>query len=470
MWIVIAGAGRVGKDIARELRNEKKFDVVLIDSDATSVKNAQSLDALVIHGDTRDRKVLEKAGVLKADAFIAATDSDEMNLIACMMANQAHEQATGKGLKTIARLRNQNYIDEANDGNLSKWASVDHAVDPVKEAISQLQSGLRSDAIDAVIPFEHDAFILELSVTDKATHLFGKTLKQLGNEGTTPLPLIVGAKSIGGEKTVPGPEYVIQPEDKLAVTAMGVNSFKSIVKLLGHEPKSFPESPTVVIIGGTRLGMRIAKSWLRTGAQVTIIEEDLQKANQLIGSTIGSDPNFEVIQGNHFDDELLDEIGYSSFDVCISALDGDHTNIAALVMAKEKGIEKTGMILKDDDLVNIVKKMGISFSVDIKHVAVNTILSRLHTANSGTFAILAKVNNVVGFKAKIPSGSRYIGKNLHNINLGRNVRVGFIQRSDNYGNKKTFDHTGTKEFIEGDQLVIFCEQDKVVDLMKKFEV
>ena len=104
MWIVIAGAGRVGKDIARELRNEKKFDVVLIDSDATSVKNAQSLDALVIHGDTRDRKVLEKAGVLKADAFIAATDSDEMNLIACMMANQAHEHATGKSLKTILKL------------------------------------------------------------------------------------------------------------------------------------------------------------------------------------------------------------------------------------------------------------------------------------------------------------------------------------------------------------------------------
>ena len=441
MWIVIAGAGRVGKDIAKELRKEKKFDVVLIDSDAISIKNAQSLDALVIHGDTRDRKVLEKAGVLKADAFIAATNSDEMNLIACMMANQAHEAATGNSLKTIARLRNQNYIDEANAGNLSKWASVDHAVDPVSEAISQLQSGLRSDAIDAVVPFEHDAFILELEVTENATHLFNKTLKQLGNEGAVTLPLIVGAKSVGGEKTVPGPEYVIRANDKLAVTAMGVNSFRSIVGMFGHPPLAFPESPSVVIIGGTKLGMRIAESWLKTGAQVTII-----------------------------DDELLDEIGYSNFDVCISALDGDHANIAALVMAKERGINKTGLILTDDDLVKIVKKMGISFSVDIKHVAVNTILSRLHTENSGTFAVLTNVNNVVGFKARIPSGSRYIGKNLNNINLGRNVRVGFIQRPDNYGNRKTYDHTGTKEFIEGDQLVIFCEQDKVVDLMNKFEV
>lgn len=470
MWIVIAGAGRVGKDIAKELRKEKKFDVVLIDSDAISIKNAQSLDALVIHGDARDRKVLEKAGVMKADAFIAATNSDEMNLIACMMANQAHEAATGKPLKTIARLRNQNYINEANAGNLSKWASVDHAVDPVSEAISQLQSGLRSDAIDAVVPFEHDAFILELEVTEEAKHLFNKTLKQLGNEGAVTLPLIVGARSVGGEKTVPGPEYVIRANDKLAVTAMGVNSFRSIVGLFGHPPLSFPESPSVVIIGGTKLGMRIAKSWLKTGAQVTIIEEDLQIANQLIGSEIGSSPEFEVIQGNHFDDELLDEIGYSNFDVCISALDGDHANIAALVMAKEKGIEKTGLILTDDDLVKIVKKMGISFSVDIKHVAVNTILSRLHTENSGTFAVLTNVNNVVGFKARIPSGSKYIGKNLNNINLGRNVRVGFIQRPDNYGNRKTYDHTGTKEFIEGDQLVIFCEQDKVVDLMGKFEV
>ena len=81
MRIIIGGAGRVGTELARALRAEE-MDVVLVDSDSRAVKNAQNLDVLVIHGDLTTREKLNEAGIGEAAIFVAATNSDERNLLA----------------------------------------------------------------------------------------------------------------------------------------------------------------------------------------------------------------------------------------------------------------------------------------------------------------------------------------------------------------------------------------------------
>ena len=81
MRVIIGGAGRVGSELARAMRAET-MDVVLIDNDSRAVKNAQSLDALVIHGDITSRRSLQEAGIGDASVFVAVTDSDDRNLIA----------------------------------------------------------------------------------------------------------------------------------------------------------------------------------------------------------------------------------------------------------------------------------------------------------------------------------------------------------------------------------------------------
>ena len=85
MRVIIGGAGRVGSELARAMRAET-MDVVLIDNDSRAVKNAQSLDALVIHGDITSREALQEAGIGDATVFVAVTDSDDRNLIACALA------------------------------------------------------------------------------------------------------------------------------------------------------------------------------------------------------------------------------------------------------------------------------------------------------------------------------------------------------------------------------------------------
>ena len=128
------------------------MDVVLIDKDSRAVKNAQSLDALVIHGDITSRSSLQEAGIGDAAVFVAVTDSDDRNLIACSLAEDEFKRQNGTSVQhnllSIGRFRERAYVEEHNEGHLSRWAAVDYAIDPVDGAIQRLATGLRSSAIE----------------------------------------------------------------------------------------------------------------------------------------------------------------------------------------------------------------------------------------------------------------------------------------------------------------------------------
>ena len=144
MRVIIGGAGRVGIALAKAMANEK-YDLVVVDNDSRAVANAQSLDCLVVNGNITNRETLLEAGIQNASVFIAATPSDETNLIACSIAEHAHESKEGVDrLTSICRLRTSSYVNEFKAGHLHEWAKVDHVVNPLHGAILRLNAGLRS--------------------------------------------------------------------------------------------------------------------------------------------------------------------------------------------------------------------------------------------------------------------------------------------------------------------------------------
>ena len=153
MRVIIGGAGRVGIALAKAMANEK-YDLVVVDNDSRAVANAQSLDCLVVNGNITSRETLLEAGITNASVFIAATPSDETNLIACSIAEHAHETKEGVDrLTSICRLRTTSYVNEYRAGHLLEWAKVDHVVNPLHGAILRLNAGLRSTELEEVIPF-----------------------------------------------------------------------------------------------------------------------------------------------------------------------------------------------------------------------------------------------------------------------------------------------------------------------------
>ena len=128
------------------------------------------MDILVLHGDITQREKFIEAGIETAQVYVAATNSDERNILSCALAKHVHKEATkGKGtLMTICRVRNPMFLEEHKSGKLSKWAGVDHVVHPVDGAIERLMSGLRSSSLTEVIPFEADAFHCRVGSTTRS--------------------------------------------------------------------------------------------------------------------------------------------------------------------------------------------------------------------------------------------------------------------------------------------------------------
>ena len=471
MRIIIGGGGRVGVELAKSLRSEDK-DVVLVDNDSRAVKNAQGMDILVIHGDVTQRDKFIEAGIEDAQVYVAATNSDERNILSCALAKHAHQEATGgkSELMTICRIRNQNFTGEHASGKLSSWAGVDHVVDPINGAIERLMSGLRSPSLTEVIPFQADAFVVELGVTSEAGSVLHRTIRDSSENIEGGLPLIVGLKRDGSPGKVPNDDDQILPEDKIAIATAGEVSFNRILRIFGHRAVDFPNKPKVAIFGGGLIGIRSAEAWLNVGASVTIVERDLQKANLIAGSQIGNISNCEIIHGDHLDKDLLNELEISSHDIVFATLDNDHESIAAALLAIDLGVERTGLILYDADLVNVVKRMGITFSVDRKRVAVDTILSRIHSELPGPYAVLSSIPDVIGVCVPITSKLKFEGKSLEKSGIPDWCKVAFIQRRNPNNEWETLRPSPSKTLLDGDRLTIFLPPDRIDDLEKKFKV
>ena len=470
--VIIGGAGRVGTELAKTLRAEE-MDVVLVDSDSRAVKNAQNLDVLVIHGDLTTREKLHEAGIGEAEVFVAATNSDERNLLACALAEHAHYQYGGskaKPLLSISRVRSLNFMQEQQEGHLTGWAKVNHVVNPLDSAIKRLHTGLRSSSIEEVIPFGHDAYIIEFNITKNADRIVFKKLSEASKSIDGGLPLIVGVKRAGEKSVVPDGDFMLMPNDTIAVATTGLQSFNRILNIFGHEATDFPISPKVAIIGANRIGQMIAENWLSNGAEVTVIERDLQVANELSGAQIGSHPNLEVIHGDHLDRDILTEVGIPEHHIAIAALESDHDSIAAALLASDMGVSRTGLLLYDADLVRVTQRMGITFAVDRKRVAVDNILAHIHTKASGAYAVLSNVPNIVGISMTVDESHKFSNKQISKAGFGEWMRIAFIQRMTVDGNWETLRPAPDKLILPQDNLIIFTSPDRVLDLERKFKV
>lgn len=469
MRVIIGGAGRVGTDLAKALRAED-LDVVLVDSNSRAVKNAQNLDALVIHGDFISREKLIEAGIVEAEVFIAVTNSDERNLLACTLAEHTSSSKGGKDLLSICRVRDSKFVEEQNNGHLVEWAKVNYVVNPLDGAIERLHLGLRTPGIEDVIPFGHDAFVVELDVTNEAKDVIFLSLKEAADNIDGNLPLIIGVKREGEKSIVPDGEFVLVPNDKIAVATTGISSFNHILKIFGHQTKNFPAAPKVAIIGANKIGQRVADKWLSTGASVTIIERDLQKANDFSGTATGANPNIEVIHGDHLDREMLKEIGISEHDIAIAALEDDHACIAAALLASDMGIQRTGLMLYDADLVKVTQRMGISFAVDRKRVAVDNLLALIHTKTTGAYALLSTIPEVIGISLPVKESAKFCGMKIAEANFPEWMRIAFVQRQVDVNKWENMRPSPNKIIIEGDRLTVFCSPDRVAELERRFKV
>jgi len=467
MRVIIAGAGQVGRGIASALRGEKR-SVAIIDPNPEAIRASQSLDCLLVNGSALSRDSLLRAGISDAEIIVMATDNDEINLLACSFAKKVYSEQVGdrtaSGLIAIARIRNTSLVDETKGAApLENWSRADNAVCASDEIVDHLVTGLLAPSLNDIVPLGDNTWIA-ISEVKSNSPLIGSTTSepsQARDDITDFIPPIYAIKSMGEKEVLSNGSEIIREGDILVFVTNSTDKFGLITRALGETDKKLPECPTIAIFGATHFGSKIAKHYLASGSNVVIIEPDLDTANEIVGSEIGINKRLDVIHGDPQDEELLRELAIDEHDIAISTLDDDNLNISISMRAKDKGVPRTGLLLKDRALVEAVKRIGLTRPVSSRQVAISAILKSIHKNYPGSYQNIPSLPSIVSLSTKIHSNHVLLESSIKDIERDLDVRVVMINRIDEEGNREVRYPISIKSINNNDRVYLLTQKDNL---------
>jgi len=463
MRVIIAGAGEVGRGVAAALRVERR-GVALIDPNPNAISESQSLDCLLVTGNALSRESLIRAGISDAEIIVFATNDDYVNLLGSAFSKKVYSEQVGdrtsSGLITIAHIRDPDIADPASGaGPLEKWSRCNYIVSPSSEIVNQLASGLIAPSLDDILPLGGNAWIVVSEVKGNSPLIgttTGGSMHVEGSDLEVPPIYAIGGR-VGRERLSIGTE-IIQEGDNLLFVTGSTDSFGKIAKALGTPDSEMPEKPSVAIFGATNFGSSLAKHYLDKGSNVVIIEPDLDAANGIVGSRIGINKRLDVIHGDPGDEDLLRELAIEEHDIAIATLGDDNLNISISMRAMDKGVVRTGLLLKDRALVDAIHRIGLR-PVSKRRVAVTSILKSIHMHVPGTFQRIPSMPSLVSISAEIPSGNKLIGTSFTDVEKKLGVRIVMVETSDKDGNIQASIPEHDQIIDEGDRVYLFLDVD-----------
>ncbi|MCD6584831.1 MAG: Trk system potassium transporter TrkA [Desulfobacteraceae bacterium] len=408
MKIIIVGAGQVGFHIASRLAHENK-DVVVIDTDPAAISQvSEKIDVDVIVGSGSSPLILEEAGIKDAEILLAVTDSDETNLVACLMADTISPTT-----KKLARIRKRDY-DEYHQIFHDAPPHIDTVINPEIEVVKTIERFMSVPGAVDVGEFADGRLKLIGIVMDKDARLSGVRLSELSAKiGTRTL---VAALVREGETIIPRGDDRLYPGD-LVYFISEEHDLENILKAFNKHVNPIKRA---MIIGGGRIGLRLAKSLEKQSIYTKLIERSPDRCSEIVEQM----NKVLVIQGDGSDQSLLFEENIADMDVVITLTDDEETNILASLLAKKMGARKTITKLSKFGYFSLMSTIGLEQVVSPRLSAINTILQHIRrgkvlSARTMTDeqaevleAIALETSEIVGKplkRTKIPKGALVIG-------------------------------------------------------------
>ena len=447
MKIIIVGAGITGSELASRLI-AKKHDVVLIErNEEISRHAANRLDCMVVHAEGNDTQILKDASLAKADALIAVTDSDELNMIICGIA-----ESLAPNVLKIARVRNENYVGSLNSTK-DNMLGIHALVYPDEEGALAIKKIIEHGAISDVLSFNDSPFEITQFNVEENSNLDGVMVKDLRT--LLDAEFIVVSMQKGNEYVVPSGVTKLEVGTRLSILTR-TEHIEKFYNLAGLRLQAFKK---IAIAGMSRIGRLLLDSLLKRqqtyfwknffkrftqGQSITVIE-----ANEKIAKSIAKDfPDIKVYNADITDEAFAEEVGLSSFDLVISTTDNYEFNMISSTYLKTVGVKKTIALVQSRIMKNIAYKIGIDVAIAFKDVVVDSIMSKLmgknvlgyHTMCDGTLEII---------ELAVGNSSIVIGKTLKDIAKHGIFLILLINKGDTYQIPKG------ETTIEADNKVIF---------------
>lgn len=453
MKVIICGAGQVGWQIARHLSGENN-DVTVVDNNPELVRRAtDTLDVQGIAGFASYPDILDRAGARDADMIIAATHSDEVNMVTCQVAHSVFAIQ-----RKIARLRSQSY-QEAIYSDLYRrdHLPIDVVISPEKEvAEAALQRLAAPAAFDTESFLEGKAQLLGITI-DEDCPVINTPLRQLTDLFSTLQAIVVGIRREGA-LFVPSPNDQIFPGDDCYI----FTDTRDMTRTLEIFGKTQAKQERIVIIGGGNVGLGVARAMeARTErVRVKMVEksrECAENAADMLDRTI-------VLHGDGLNSALLEEAGISSADAVLVVTDDDKTNLLASVRSKEMGCPMAICLINDPTLVPLMGPLDIDAYINPRATTVSSILRHIrHGRVRGVYSIGDAEAEVI--EAQVLGTSPISGQKIKDIDFPEGTLIGGVMQ-----NGKVIKPTGETRINEGDVIAIFAMTDDVPEVERLLQV
>jgi len=436
MNIIIAGDGKVGSMLTRQLSSEGHAITVIDLNYPLLQASVERYDVICIHGNCASMEILQQAGVRDADLLIAATNQDEVNLLCCTTAH-----AMNPKLHTIARIRNPEYTEQIY--RMRNIFGLSMVINPENQAATEIERLLKYPGF-----LRRDTFakgrteIVELRV-DAGSKLCNIRLMDL--RSIVKCQVLVCAVIRGGNAVAPKGDFVLREGDRLFVTALSEN-LTTLLKNLGILTRRVHN---VTICGGGRISYYLASRLEKAGISTRIIERNYDRCKALCELL----PDTDIIHGDVSEQDLLESEGLDNSDALVSMTGLDELNMIVSLYAASRGVPQVITKLGHTGNRSVIDSLNLGSVVCPRELVCSNILRYVRAMENQTGAAIT-VHSIADGQAEaleflVDEHTKNCGLPLKQIKLKPNILLVSIAHG-----ATTEIANGNSVFQKGDIVVV----------------
>ncbi len=446
MKIIVLGAGQVGQQICSYLSRED-CEVAVVDTDYVPVRQiAERLNQTGIVGHAADPSSLKNAGIMDAQLLVAVTSADETNIVACLIARNLGSRA-----RTIARLRNQNFME----GVMSATGGpIDTVINPEREVAEAAVRLLDTPSLFDRRNILGNTAILAGLRLERNCPLLNTPLRQMSELFTDFTAVVVGYRR-NGSLVVAASDDQLFAGDEVYV-CMERKDLERTLRLFDMEGTPCSR---LVIVGAGRVGIEIARQLdgLPRRTSVKLIEVNKHRA-EYAAETL---ERRVILYGDGLSSEILEEAGIASAHAVLAVTQDDKTNLLVATRAKQmSGSVAAVSLVNEPSLAPMINQLSIDAMIDPRDTTVSSILPHIRMGQVTRVGFLGDSEAEL-VEATIGADARIAGKTIRNAGLPEGVMVGAIRRKDEI--LRTRPDTRLRE---GDSVAFFALSGDVQELLE----